>query len=331
MIGLKWIQAALCWSLVLAVAAATAHGQKRSPQAQDPCFQAKRDFIAAEQEWSSTNAEVSKLRAEMERLRDLRWEVKATLSVLADTQGILKEQGSLTEAQRITLNARIPNARGAVHPDGTFALAVFGNTPLKIEDAIQRLEGLLAQAERDVQGVESRLREKEDRTHQLSRTLNDLEARAERDCRAAGSPSPWEQGGPRVAHRDLHDRYAEKERGRQEEVEGRRQSDALRSWSGGYGYPADPYAAPPWGGGPGPYGALGVPPRGLLIELTNTAGTHSCRRCYPFRSPWEERWILSELERAAHNHERIPCAGRLGSFRVLDMVHDINECYRRAR
>jgi len=39
----------------------------------DACEQAKKNFITAEKEWSSVNADITILRDELEKLRGLRW------------------------------------------------------------------------------------------------------------------------------------------------------------------------------------------------------------------------------------------------------------------
>ena len=82
----------------------------------DLCNQAKKDFISAEKEWSSMNADITFLRDELERLRSLRWETKATLSVIEDALKMLGQKTPLTDAQRMTLNARIPSGKGTINP-----------------------------------------------------------------------------------------------------------------------------------------------------------------------------------------------------------------------
>ena len=49
--------------------------EKISPSA-DRCSKVKIDHLAAEQEWSSINADVSFIREELESLRNLRWGTK---------------------------------------------------------------------------------------------------------------------------------------------------------------------------------------------------------------------------------------------------------------
>jgi len=92
--------------------------QEKISSPADRCSKAKSDHLAAEHEWSSINADVSFFREELERFRNLRWEIKITLSVLDDALKMIKEKGSLTEAQRLTLNSRIPNNKGIINPDG---------------------------------------------------------------------------------------------------------------------------------------------------------------------------------------------------------------------
>jgi hypothetical protein len=315
---------------MLAVLLSFAAGQTRKEPASDRCSRANDDYLATERSWSSVNAEVGFMREDLERLRNLRWEVKVTLNVLDDALKILEEKGSLSSAQRMTLNARIPNNRGTITPDGNVTAAALGTAPMPVKEAKEALQRLLAQAEDDLKKTESALKNKEQESHLLSQRLAGLEEAVEKECRAAGSPTPWEQGVPRVAGKDLAQRYMEREQMRQQEVEGRRSAYSPYS---SYPYPFPGYSAAPYPPSPyySPYqDARAFPPRALLIELKDVSGTRTCLRCYPYRLDGEDRWILDQLEGAAHHHEEIPCVGRLASFRVIESFFDVVQCYRRA-
>ena len=149
-------------------------GQHKSSTV-DTCVQAKKDYFSSEQKWSEVNTVVRFLRDELEQLRELRWDAKTTLSVLEDALKIIKDNGSLSPAQRITLNSRIPNNLGMINPDGTFVMEVLDKAPLKISDAKNKIESLLNWTEDDIKKTETGLTRKERESHQLSRRLTKLE------------------------------------------------------------------------------------------------------------------------------------------------------------
>jgi hypothetical protein len=294
--------------------------------ASEGCRKAKKDFLVSELAWSSINAELGAMRQELERLRDLRWEVKITLFVLEDAEQILKDKGDLSNAQRMTLNSRIPGRRGVINPNGTFTMPVIDEAALDITEAVKRLAGLLDHTEKDMERTEKELEAKEKKSHELSRKVAVLEALVEKQCRAAGAPTTWAQGIPRNAGRDVYERFVQREQMRQEEVDARRRADLDRF----YFYYPYPYSSRDFYG---PYPSYpyssGRISGAMLIELTGVDPGHSCRRCYFFSSDWEKDRILDELRRAAHEHERIPCAGNLRDFRVLEIFDSISRCNER--
>ncbi|MBW2119329.1 MAG: hypothetical protein JRH09_15600 [Deltaproteobacteria bacterium] len=294
-----------------------------STGASEVCLKAKKDFLASELAWSSMNAELGAMRQELERLRGLRWEVKITLVVLEDAEQILKDKGSLSSAQRMTLNSRIPGRRGVINPNGTFTMPVIDKADLNIVEAGKRLTSLLDHTEKDMERTEKELEGKEKKSHELSRKVAVLEALVEKQCKAAGAQTTWAQGIPRNAGRDVYERFVEREQMRQEEVDARRRADLDRFYSYyPYPYPSRDYY--------GPYSSYpyssGRNSGAMLIELTGVDPGHSCRRCYFFSSNWEKNRILDELRRAAHEHERIPCAGNLRDFRILEIFGSISRC-----
>lgn len=295
---------------ILSIASPALSGEK------DPCSQAKRNYLAAHQDWSSINAELSFMRGEIERLRGLRWELKIILSVVTDALKITKEKRSLTNAQRIALNARIPNNRGTINPDATLTTDLLGTVPLKLDEARGMLKRLLVRSEENIKETEKELKDREEKSHLLSRRLTDLEKLVEKECKAVGMSTPWEQGLPRMAGRDIAQRYIEKEELRQEEVENRRLADLERLWV------KERY-------GPHYYFHVGYRPKAMLIELESAEGYRTCLRCYPFRHPSEKRWILKELDKAVLDHDHIPCVGTLGAYKVIEVYVNISQCYHR--
>jgi len=281
----------------------------------DLCNQAKKDFISAEKEWSSMNADITFLRDELERLRSLRWETKATLSVIEDALKMLGQKTPLTDAQRMTLNARIPSGKGTINPKGMFAMTGAEGAPLKLDEARHMLRRVLTEADSDIKKSENELMEKEKKSHGLSNRLTSLEQTVEKECKAAGLPTPWEQGIPRVSASEVYNRYVERERMREEAVAERRYSDIERLW------------ARPYYGYPSPYPLASA--QGLLIELGSVDGGRTFRHCYPFRDAWEKQLILDGLDRAAREHQNFFEVGRLGSFRVINVCPDIDDCYSR--
>lgn len=290
-----------------------------------PCSQAKRDYFAAHQDWSSVNDELSFMRGEIERLRDLRWELRIILSVVTDALKITKEKGSLTDVQRIALNARIPDNCGIINPDATFTTNLLVTVPLKLDEARGMIERLLVRSEEHIKKTEKELKEQEGKSHLLSQRLTDLDELVEKECKAVGMATPWEQGLPRMAGRDIAQRYIEKEQLRQEEVESRRQADLERFWVKKH-YPLPFYPRYPY---TSYYNYDSHQPRALLIELKSADGHRSCLQCYPFSSPWEKRWVLDEIERATRNHDHMPCVGTLGAYKVIEVYDNISQCYYR--
>ena len=312
--------------IVFAISSPTL-SQEKMPASMDRCSKAKTDHLAAEHEWSSINADVSFFREELERLRNLRWEIKITLSVLNDALKMIKEKGTLTETQRLTLNSRIPNNKGIINPEGTFTISGLETPPLKMDEAKATMNRLLLRVEENIKKTETELKEKEKRSHLLSQKLANMEEAVEKECKATGSPTPWEQGLPRTAGKDIYQRYVEKERMRQEEVESRRLADIERLWLKNNYPPYPPYSHYPSLTYPSyPYGYSS---RALLIELKNVGNTRSCLRCYPFISSWEERQIYGQLDKAASKHDSLPCVGPLDEYRVIQVYDNVNECYGR--
>jgi hypothetical protein len=308
--GIKSITVIFFLLAILSIASPSLSGEK------DPCSQAKMEYLATHQDWSSINAELSFMRGEIERLRGLRWELKIILSVVTDALKITKEKGSLTDAQRIALNARIANNRGTINPDATLTTDLLGTVPLKLDEARGMLKRLLVRSEENIKETEKELKDKEEKSHLLSQRLTDLEKLVEKECKAVGMATPWEQGLPRMAGRDIAQRYIEKEELRQEEVESRRLADMERLWV------KERY-------GPHYYFHVGYRPKAMLIELESAEGHRTCLRCYPFRHPSEKRWILKELDKAVLDHDHIPCVGTLGAYKVIEIYDNISQCYHR--
>jgi hypothetical protein len=242
--GLKFVVLTISFFVVLTISSSVL-SQERMASPMNRCDQVITDYISTEHEWSFINTDVRFFRDGLERLRNLRWETKITLSVLDDALKALKGKGSLTDAQRLTLNSRIPNNKGTINPDGTFTIRGLETAPLKLEEARELMYNLLIKFEDDIKKTEADLLEIEKRSHLLSQKLAGLEKLVESECKASGNPTPWEKGISRAAEKDLYQRYTEKERRRQEEVENRRLADIERAWSRGYfSYPYPLYLPP---------------------------------------------------------------------------------------
>ena len=233
---LKSVVLTISFFVVLAISS-TALSQSKGPSPSDRCSQVKSDYLATEQEWSSINADVSFNRDELERLRNLRWETKITLAVLDEALVIMKERENISDTQLMALNSRIASKKGTIHPDGTFTISGYEGAPLVLDEAKRILGLLLTRYEENIKKTEGELKEKEEKSHLLSQRLPTLEEQIQKECKATGIPTPWEQGVPRSAEKDLYQRYMEKERMRQEEVESRRLADIERLWSREYDYP----------------------------------------------------------------------------------------------
>lgn len=313
---------------------------QRSALAANDCTQARKDYVTAQQDWSTMNAELGAMRQELEVARNLRWDIKATLAVLDDTLEILKKEKNLSDAQRITLNSRIPHNLGEIDPDGAFVTGLVENGPLKIDQARDELKDLLTQTEEDISGTEKDLENMERESHALSRKLRVLEEAVEKECEAANMPTPWHEGVPRVSADEIYRRYTERESRRQEEVVSRRWADIDRLYAHKYrpyhyrpyqhypGYPGyhyPPYPDPYHYYYPQLYGSHYT--RALLIELSSADKELSCLRCYPYKSSSEKRRILKGLDRAVDHHEFIPCTGTLGAYKVIKAYDDISSCY----
>ena len=175
----------------------------------DLCNQAKKDFVSAEKEWSSVNADITFLRDELEKLRSLRWETKTTLSVIEDASRLLKKNSSLTDAQRMTLNARIPSGRGTIDPKGMFAMTGAEGKPLKLDEARDMLRRVLKEAEGDIAKTEKELTDMEKKSHRLSQELDfprasrgkEMQGRWPADPLGTGTPESLLGGGLRSIRR----------------------------------------------------------------------------------------------------------------------------------
>jgi hypothetical protein len=290
----------------------------------DRCSKAKSDHLATEHEWSSLNTDISLIRDELERWRNFRWETKITLSVLEDALKIIKKTGTLTDTQKLTLNSRIPNNKGMINTDGTFTITGLEGKPLKPNEAKVMMIQLLSRSEEDIKKADAELKEKEKKSHLLSQKVIGLEKLVEKECKTTGSPTLWEQGLPRTTGQDIYQRYVEKEKMRQTEVEGRRLSDAERFWLREYyNYPYPPLYSR------STRSAYASGSRALLIELRNMNNTRICLRCYPFASSGEERQTYGQLDWAVSKHEDLPCVGSLGGYRVVQIYDNIHDCYER--
>ncbi len=283
------------------------------------CAQARKDYMAAEQQWSSLNAEVQYLRDQVEKLHSLRWDSKITLSVLEDASRIIKDGGGTSSCQRLTLNSRIPSTFGKINPDGSFHIEVLETAPLEVDEAHQRIQALLSWTEEDLKKTDAEVKAKEQQSHRLRGKLAELEDRVEGACKAAGANTPWEQGIPRLSGGDIYQRYVDRERLRQQEVESRAYASVDRYWVKRH-YASRHRDFP---------SSAAFPSRCMLIRLKNIDGRHSSLRCFPFSSPWRKRWILEELDNAAHHHEQIPGVGKLGAYHLIDVFDDVAACYER--
>jgi hypothetical protein len=229
--------------ILVFLAVATITSPVFSGMKSDECSKAKWEYIDVEHDWSALNAEVGLMRQQLESLRGLRWETKVCVSVLDDAQEIINKKGSLTRADVMAFNARIPYYKGIINQDGTFSLN--GHEKSSIKDARNALKEVLKRTGEDIRRIDKELKEKEVNSHILSQKMAKLEGDVERICREANAPNPWEQGFPRMAGSDIYDRYVKKEKRRQEEVESRTWSDLERAWQRKYyrhRYPEYPYA-----------------------------------------------------------------------------------------
>lgn len=236
----RWVLLVLCFGFLIPTPTLSIAAEKRGTSG-DRCAQAKADLASKEGAWSSANGAARFLRDELERLRDFRWGAKVVWNVLDDAIKIVDEKVSLTSAQRITLNSRIPMNLASLNEDGTISMAALGSVPMKLEDARNRLNSFLTRAGEDFSRMESELRAKEEESYRLSQDLATLEEKLERECRAAGMPTIWEEGGPRMVESDFYQRYVDRERQRQEEVDSRRYRGYFY---GPYGYPPGPLYSP---------------------------------------------------------------------------------------
>ena len=60
----------------------------------------------------------------------------------------ISEQGSLTAAQRMTLNARIPRNQGTIAPDGNLIATAIRAAPMTLAEAKEALDSVLVQSDR---------------------------------------------------------------------------------------------------------------------------------------------------------------------------------------
>jgi len=284
-----------------------------------------KNYIATDQKWALVNANVSAIRMEMERLRNLRWDLKIILNVIEDGIEFIQKKTSLSSAQRMALNARIPLNRGRIYKNDTMITDVLGAVPLNLGDAKMMISHLLSRIEDTIQQNEKELKTKEKESYQLSRKLSDLERSVESEFKESGTATPWETGLPRITDKELYDRYTQKDRLRQEEVDSRRQYDLERMWY------KNSYS-------PGIYGQFGdetgfspnhsdYRPNALLIELRGLDKRTTCRQCYPFSSSMERQWILNQLNQAARDKEELPCVGDIESFKVLNNFTSMSLCF----
>lgn len=286
---------------------------------------ATKNYITTDKKWALVNANVSAIRMEMERLRNLRWDLKIILNVIETGIEFIQEKTSLSSAQRMALNARIPLNRGRIYKNDMMITDVLGAVPLNLGDAKIMITQLLNRIEDTIQKNESELKIKEEESYQLSRELSDLERSVESEFKTSGTATPWEKGLPRITDKELYDRYVQKDSLRQEEVDSRRQYDLERLWYKN-SYPPSNYGQ--FGDRSGFFpNQSGYRPNALLIELRGLDKSATCRQCYPFSSSMERQWILNQLNQAARDKEKMPCVGDIDSFRVLNNFTSMNLCF----
>ncbi|MBT6340056.1 MAG: hypothetical protein HOJ48_12250 [Desulfobacula sp.] len=286
---------------------------------------ATKNYIATDKKWAVVNANVSAIRMEMERLRNLRWDLKIILNVIENGVDFIQEKTSLSSAQRMALNARIPLNRGRIYKNDMIITDILGAVPLNFVDAKMMITKLLNRIEDTIQKNEKELKIKEKESYQLSRELSNLERSVESEFKESGTATPWEKGLPRITDKELYDRYAQKERLRQEEVDSRRQYDLERLWYKN-SYPTGVYSQ--FGDGTGFFpNNSDYRPNALLVELRGLDKRATCRQCYPFSSSMERQWILNQLNQAARDKEKMPCVGDIDSFRVLNNFTSMNLCF----
>jgi len=76
-------------------------------------------------------------------------------------------------------------------------------TPLKLDEARAMLRRVLREADSDIAKIETNLTDKEQKSHGLSQKLTSLEQTMEKECKAAGLPTPWEQASKSLRVRGL--------------------------------------------------------------------------------------------------------------------------------
>ncbi len=286
---------------------------------------ATKNYITTDKKWALVNANVSALRMEMERLRSLRWDLKIILNVIGNGLEFIQKKTSLSSAQRMTLNARIPLNRGRIYKNDMIITDVLGAVPLKLADAKMMITQLLNRIEETIQQNEKELKAKEKESYQLSRELSHLERSVESEFKKSGTATPWEKGLPRITNKELYDRYVQRDSLRQEEVDSRRQYDLERMWYKN-NYPQNIYGR--FGDGTGFFSNHSdYRPNALLIELRGLDKNSTCRQCYPFSSSAERQWILNQLNQAARDKEKMPCVGDIDSFQVLNNYTSMNLCF----
>lgn len=290
------------------------NGQEKSISNTD-CSKVKKEYLRLEQEWSEINAGIGFLRSEQEKLHGFRWDSKIALSVLNDALKIINETGKISSAQRMILNSRITNNLGTINIDGTFTFKIFETASLEIKEAVERINSLLSWAEEDIQKAGADLLRMEEKSHRLNQNVKELEMMVEKKCDSSDAPTLWEQGISRVSSREIYQRYVEKEKKRQNEVDNRREDDIARLWVQGSTVHGSAVIT----------SDVGI--RYMLIRLSNTSSQASILRCFPFRSSWDKRWILDELDQAIQKHEHIPGVGALGEYQVIDIFEDTSRCH----
>jgi len=81
--------------------------------------------------------------------------------------------------------------QGTINPEGMFAMTGAERRPLKLDEARTMLRRVLTEADSDIAKTETNLMDKEQKSHGLSQKLTSLEQTVEKECKAAGLPTPW--------------------------------------------------------------------------------------------------------------------------------------------
>jgi hypothetical protein len=154
---------------------------------------------------------------------------------------------------------------------------------------------------------------------------------SERELSEANTITAWNQGSVHMVNDGWAERWDDRERRRQDEVNSRYYPYYYPYYAPYYDTPGYRYA-PPYEPPFSPYwqGGTGYPPGGaMLIEVRGSDKGRPALRCYSYQSEWERDWILDQLTQSGRRCEKMPCPGASESVRVIGSFPNIAECYRR--